>query len=177
MSIYNGSVYGSNLYDMDTVSFKQLVNSFSVATREIWELPRETHRYIVGELAGLHLQTIVLSNKIGFYRRLRESSKVAVRNLYAVVKDNLRTVTGRSVRTIKNIGVELGLLSPNGDPIEMRVSDFKKSHRQVAVPEGEVHRISVLDDLLSIRSKWKYMEDDQFTIDDITCMIRDVCVS
>ena len=131
-----------------------------MATREIWELPHETHHYIVWELAGLHLQTIVLANKVGFYRRLRNSNKVSVRNLFAITEDNLKTTMGRSIRMLRNIGVELGLMTYMDDPLDMNISQFRRSHRQVAVPKSEVYRLSVLDDLLCLRSDYKYFEED-----------------
>ena len=38
--IYNSNIYGSNLFPLNS-------NSYSVATRVVWNLPRETHVYIL----------------------------------------------------------------------------------------------------------------------------------
>ena len=60
--IYNSNIYGSNLYPLHSDNLNKLFNSFSVATRTIWNLPRQTHRYIVDILAKRHLMTSVMSN-------------------------------------------------------------------------------------------------------------------
>ena len=60
--IYNCNIYGANLYALDSEHLRKLVNSYSVAMRNIWKVPRETHKYIVEVLSGRHLSTAILSN-------------------------------------------------------------------------------------------------------------------
>ena len=176
-TIYNGNVYGSNLYDMNCDIWKQLINSFNVATRTIWGVPRETHRYIVGELAGRHMLTNMFTNRIGFYKRLENSHKINVMSLFRTAANDLRTVTGSSLRKIRNECVELGLLNDDSNTLSLDIGQFRKSHRQCQVPENESFRISVLSDLLGLRTEYAYFEDDQFVLDDIENMIEYICVS
>ena len=174
--IYNGSVYGGNLYELEGTMCKQLFNSFNVSIRTIWELPRQTHRYIVGELAGGHMMSNMISNKINFYRRLESSHKVPVRLLFKLAARDLRTTTGKSLKLIQNVGIDLGLIGFDSDVLCIDVKRFKSLHRQVSIPEDEKYRLGVLSDLLGLRTQFKYFKDDQFVIEDIEDMIEDICV-
>ena len=176
-SIYNGSVYGSNLYNMESVMFKQLINSFNTATQAIWDIPHETHKYLVGELSAGHMLTNIIANKIGFYQRLRHSHKLTVRLLYQIAARDLRTTTGSSLRYIRNVGIDLGLLNYESDILGIDVKRFKSMHRHVNIPDEENYRVGVLTDLLDLRTQFSYFEDDQFAREEIEAMIRDVCVT
>ena len=119
----------------------------------------------------------MMSNRGGFYRRLRNSNKAAVRNLFAVASRSLKTVTGRSVRMLGKAGIHLGLISHEDDPLDMNIGMFRRIHRQVEVPDSERYRLNVLGDLLCLRTQFKYFEDNQFDIDEINAMIDHICVS
>ena len=176
-TIYNGSVYGANLYNIESKMCQQLISSFNIATRAIWELPRETHKYICGELAGRHMLTNMITNKVGFYRRLESSSKPAVRNLFSKVKSDLRTCTGLSLRYVRNVGIEAGLLNYENDPLSLDIRAFRGVHRQVPVPTEERYRLSVLSELLSLKTQFSYFEENEFENNEIDAMIEDICVS
>ena len=176
-SIYNGNIYGSNLYKMDGIMWNQLINSYNVSTRAIWEVPRETHKYIVGELAGRHMLTNMFTNRVGFYKRLESSRKINVMSLFRITANDLRTTTGSSMRRIRNEGVEVKLLTYDSDPLSLDIGMFRRIHRQCNVPESELYRIGVLSDLLGLRTQYSYFEEDQFSIDDIEEMIKNICVT
>ena len=63
------------------------------------------------------------------------------------------------------------------DPLNLNIGVFKRVNRQISVPDSELHRLSALEDLLSLRSQFKYFEDNQFNIDEINVMIENICVN
>ena len=52
--IYNSSFYGSVLWDLKGEKTKQLINSWSFAVREMWNLPFNAHRSFREQLGGFH---------------------------------------------------------------------------------------------------------------------------
>ena len=174
---YNSSIYGSNLYPLDSDGVRKLFNSYSVASRTIWNVPRETHRYIAEELAGRHLATAVMSNQLNFYKRLENSHKLPVRNLFSVVRNDVRSTTGLNMRLLHNTCVDMGLMRPEDSLTVITNRQFIQQHRFAVTPVSEQYRMSVLDELLGIRAQYQYFEDDFFTIDEITNMINDLCTS
>ena len=58
--MYNSSFYGSMLWDLKGEKAKQLMNSWSVSVREMWDLPRNTHRTFIEPLGGPNAQTLIL---------------------------------------------------------------------------------------------------------------------
>ena len=175
--IYNSSIYGSNLYPLNSLNLDKLYKSFNTSIRAIWDLPRNTHRYIACNLTHRHISTAIISNKINFYRKLENSSKSAVRLLFNTVRDDKRTVTGANLSFITNIVTDLGLVKYEENVTMTDTRQFSRLHEYVMIPESEQHRLPVLHDLLSIRTQYAYFEDDQFTIDDLNNMIEHICSS
>ena len=138
-------------------------------------MPRETHRYIAEELAGRHLATSVMSNQLNFYKRLENSHKLPVRNLFSLVRDDVRLTTGLNIRMLRNTCVDLGLMRPDDSITVINNRQFSQQYRFAVTPESERYRLGILDELLSIRSQYQYFEDDFLTVEDITIMINDIC--
>ena len=173
--IYNSNIYGSNLFPLDCEGVMKIFNSYSVATRTIWNVPRETHRYIAEELAGRHLATSMMSNQLNFYRKLESSHKLPVRNLFSIVSEDVRSTTGMNMRLLRNTCIDLGLMRPSDSLSSVNSRHFSQQHRFAVTPESERYRLGILDELLSIRSQYQYFEDDFLTIEDITIMINNIC--
>ena len=173
--IYNGSIYGANLYPIRCHSFKLLMNSFTRSSRIIWNVPHDTHRYIAENLAGGHLITSILSNMIGFYGRLVNSMKPPVRNLMKMSMGDMRTVTGINCKTLRDEGIHVGLINQNENFEDIDRKQFRQKYKFAPIPPEEEYRVGILNDLLGMRSRYSYFEDNQFLSDDIECMIRDVC--
>ena len=75
--LYNSSFYGSSLWDLTGDMTKQVVNSWSVSVRHMWDLPLSTHRNLIEPLSGTHAETMLLSRYAMFIQSLRKTSRVA----------------------------------------------------------------------------------------------------
>ena len=91
--LYNSSFYGSSLWDLTGDMTKQVVNSWSVSVRHMWDLPLSTHRNLIEPLSGTHAETMLLSRYAMFIQSLRKTSRVAVQFLLQVVSKDMKTVT------------------------------------------------------------------------------------
>ena len=76
--IYNSSFPGSVLYDLTSTSVNQLVNSWSVATRDTWDLPRDIHRFFMEELGGTHAKVMLYTRFVSFIQSTGRHSKFPV---------------------------------------------------------------------------------------------------
>ena len=73
----------------------------------MWDLPYNSHRYLIEELSGMHAQTMPICRFTNFIQSIKKSPKQAVQFLYQKVKRNLDTVTGKNIRyVVENSGVE-----------------------------------------------------------------------
>lgn len=106
-NIYNGSIYGTNLYPLRRDAIRKLLNSHTVAIWNIYNIPRDTHDYIAANLGGIHLQTKIMCNKIKLYRRLRNNNTLPVALLSKKAEDDLRTKTGLNIRYLKNEAIQI----------------------------------------------------------------------
>ena len=117
--IYNTSFPGSVLWDYRSEMFNQIVNSWSVSIRHMWELPHSTTRHLIEPLGGQHVYTMILARYVKFIQSISKSSKLAVRYLLQKVMNNYNTQTGNNIRFILNkVGAE--------DIMKVKVEDVKK---------------------------------------------------
>ena len=75
LKIYNASIYGSNLYDLNHHIITKIVSAYNNAVRMVWGIPRCAHRYWVEVLSGTHMLTSIKSNQIGFMKRVKSINK------------------------------------------------------------------------------------------------------
>ena len=57
--VYNSSV----LYDLASDQVGQLTSSWYVSVRKMWELPMQTHRYLIEPLSGNHAHSMIIVNR------------------------------------------------------------------------------------------------------------------
>ena len=88
--VYNSSFPGSLLYDLSSNACKQLVNSWSVSVRQMWNLPFNAHRYLIEPLSGHHAETMLFSRYVNFVQNcILKSTKHAVILLFLKVSKNI----------------------------------------------------------------------------------------
>ena len=154
--VYNGHHYGSVLWDLYGKEANMVYNTWSVSIRRMLRLDRRTHRYLIEPLSGMeHLKKTVFRAFTSFTRKLETSPKAAVREVYAVVKNDCRSVTGANLRNI-NIECMVDPSRPYSD-----VSVQKKQF--FPTPPDAEWRISLIQDLIDMRdrggdSTWKKEE-------------------
>ena len=116
LHIYATAVYGSNVWDIQSPGCEKLYNSYNVAIRNILNIDRTSHRYMIEPLSDkAHLKTLLASRYTTFYRSLVDSKKFPVRYLARISEDDNRTVIGKTLSFLKttcNVS-DLSLLRPS----------------------------------------------------------------
>ena len=173
--LYNSHFTGSPLWDFGSVNFNQLCRSWNVNLRAMFNLPWNTHCWIMEELTGgRHARQMMFSRYIKFVDKLATNKRSMIRSLFELVRNNAQTTTGSNLRTIM---LETGL------PINPGVTSpwVLANHRVYGgVPAGEEWKIPLLTNLIEVRDdRWQVIFDEESEItlqnEDIDAMIADIC--
>ena len=142
------SFYGSNLWDLFCKDTERVYTAYNVAVRNILNVDRCTHRFLIEPLSdSLHLKTILASKFVTFHESLMTSSKLPVRFLAHLVADDLRTVHGRNLYGIATL---CGMRQPI-DFGQLRSRLVKNSVRYRTIPDSEEWRVNMCKELLNVR--------------------------
>ena len=143
-SIYNSSFPGSTLYDITSESVRQLVNSWSVSVRQMWNLPLNAHRYLVEPLGGEHAFSMITIRFVKFLQSIRKSEKIPVQFMLRKVLDNVNTVTGKNARFIQErIGTYDSLLNIN-------TKQLKSKLKFCPIENADVWKVNLIREITNI---------------------------
>ena len=151
--IYNSSFPGSVLWDLSSRNVNQLVNSWSVATRHMWDLPWDSHRYLMEELGGTHAKTMLYTRFVSFIQSIGRHSKFPVQFLLNLTKKNVMSVTGKNIRHILN---ETG----QTDIFKVKVSEMKKSVKFCEVQGEDKWKPDMIKELTNVKKGSMFLEGE-----------------
>ena len=99
--MYNTAFYGSNCWDFSSAEVSRFAKTWNVNIRIMFNLPRETHCWIVEELSGgKHFLQMIFSRFVKYLSALKNNRRPAIRELYYISAGDVRTTTGGNVRRI-----------------------------------------------------------------------------
>ena len=164
---YACCVYGSNTWDLFSTECNRLYTSYNVTLRNIMNLPRTTHRYVLECLTDIpHLYVQLLSRYVTFAKNLQTSS-FPIRFLSSLCISDMRTVIGRSLSRIST-------LCDNIDGIQgLSANEVKKKIKYASIPATETWRIEVINDMR------KFLTSDTFGLsyDEAMAIMKHACCS
>ena len=151
--IYNSSFPGSVLWDLSSENAKMIVNTWSVAVRHMWDLPYNSHRYLIEELSGVHASTMLICRFTNFIQSIKKSRKSAVQYLYQKVKNNLNTVTGRNIRFV----VE----ASGCESIEnIKTSELKRKLKFCESSAENDWKIKMIKEIVDLKQNVLFLDDE-----------------
>ena len=165
LNIYAVSFHGSGLWDLFSSNCDRVYKAWNVAVRFAWNVPRETHRYLIEEISGcLHPKVMLASRLVKFVEQLRTSTKMGVRMLASLALSDQRSVLGRSmVRVARECSVEAMNLTPAMVKSQLHYFD---------VPDDEKWRIGPIQEILD-----EQLVIPGFTRDETATMLANLCKS
>ena len=161
-------MYGSNLWDIRSPNCEKIYSSYNVAIRNIMNLDRKMHRFLIEPLSGkLHLKTLLAARYVGFYKSVTECNKFPVRYLMRLAESDHRTVIGRTLHWLNDIcGVsESSMLTP---------SLVKRKLRYKPVDQEEAWKVNVAIEIVEAIKDTEIIED--FSKDELRTMLDFVCI-
>ena len=157
-NIYNTSFYGAPLWDMFSRNFEKLEKTWNVSIRTMLSLPRNTHRYFLEPLSGSHHIIKSLRNRfLKFVSSIADGKKKVLRRVLEIVKNDVRSVTGRNLRYLKMRTVNFN---------EKELNVYEKPYR--SVPNCEMWRLSMVREIIESRCGGLSMNISKQEVDDIT---------
>ena len=86
-NIFNTHFYGATLWDLLSAPLQHIEKSWNTSQRIMMGLPRTTHRYLIEPLSGRsHIICSIWTRFLKFTRKLKESKKTIIRNVFNSVK-------------------------------------------------------------------------------------------
>ena len=102
-NIYCCSFYGSCIWDLSSQFVSKLYTAWNTAIRILYDVPRDTNRYLIESISQcLHVKTMLASRCVSFYETIEVSSKLCIKFLSNLCKNDLNTVLGRNLFCIAN---------------------------------------------------------------------------
>ena len=143
----------------------KLYTAWNTAIRILFNVPRDTHKYLIESISHcLHVKTMLASRCVSFYETIEASSKLCIRFLSNLCKNDLNTVLGRNLFSIAN-------------DCSVNLSDFgkilvKKQMKYFDAPLEHAWKVPVLQELLNTRTYNLYLEGfDDYVITEIINML------
>ena len=103
-SIWNSHWSGSVLWDLFSPESEQVYGTYNQSVKIMMDIPRSSSRSLIEPLTGTsHLMKVLIKRFLTFVDSIKTSKKIALKNLYKVVKDDCRSVTGKNLTKIMNL--------------------------------------------------------------------------
>ena len=152
LEVYATSFYGSSLWNLFSKEVTRIFSSWNVTVRNVFNLPWDTHRYLIETVSkSTHPKVMMCSRYMKFMESMgRTCKKRSVRYLAALVKDDRRTLTGR---TISSIASDCDVVSSSLTPIKDQGDEVHDC------PLGEAVETTLLegtarDQIWAVRATW-----------------------
>ena len=171
LNTYATNLYGSNTWDILSSDCERLFKSFNVTVRNVYNLDRCTHRYLLEPITGsLHLKGMLASRYVTFFNSLVNSKKMPVRFLARLAQEDLRTVMGKTLCSL----LSSCDLTPD-QTSQLTASVVKRKICYFATPNTEAWREDMSLELLKLRQG--QLELPGFTSSEREEILEHICVS
>ena len=156
LSVYSTALYGSNLWQVNSVEYQKLIRSWNTAVKIIYDLPYSTHVRLLEPLSPVpRLESVLTSRYLGFVENLSKSAKPPVKLLFELSNSDLGSQTGQ------NIGFLLAKHSKQtlGDLIRNSVSMKKQVINPL--PEDEKWKAGMIEELVLVKKGFLVAEFEE----------------
>ena len=139
-------------------------NTWSTSIKIMYNLNRETHRYFLEPVCEKpHIKKILAQRFINFTKSIRKSKKVALSNIFNIVKNDCLSFTGSNLRQLmllmKKDSIE------DLDPNEVMAINFAE------VPEREAWRVPIVKELIDIKTGEMFLPGEGLTPSEIADLL------
>ena len=142
--IENSHFYGSVLWNLASKEAVSLTKSWNVSVRRMFNLPRETHCYLIEAISNQdHARTLLDRRFLSFVQAIRTSKTNVLRSLLRVVECDTQSVSGRNLRSIL-------LRTAVKDFRKLRPDDVKVKYRDV--PRKEEYRVAFNKEIIDVKN-------------------------
>ena len=99
--IHNSHFTGSQIWKFGSRELLKFESVYNRSIKIMYDVPWETHRFFLEPLSGCpHISRILVKRYMSFIDSIRNSKKLALRQLFMVIKNDTRLTTGWNLRFI-----------------------------------------------------------------------------
>ena len=163
---YNCHFTGSPFWDLFGQDALKLEKTWNVSVRQMFSLPRESHRYLIEPVSeNLHLKKLLLLRFMSFLRQIKSSAKSVPKDLLRVIENDTRSTTGNNIRNILRLTQRV------------KIEDVSKHDIQnicyCPIPNNEEWRIPFIKEIIEARNS--SVEVVGFTSDELSDILEYLC--
>ena len=168
LQTYCHDAYGSMLWDLNSQEAESFYKCWNTNVKLVYGIPRNTFTYLVEGHFAKHIPSLrnqILTRYSGFFRTLLHSPSSEVQLLARLSVKDPRSPTYKNLELLKKrTNLE--------QPYQYSQARIKSSLKNIEVPELETWRLSLLDNLISIRNEQLARSQDSASI---VSMIESLC--
>ena len=121
----------------------------------MWDLPRDTHKYFVEPLGGMHAHTMIVSRFVNFVQNTLKSKKLAVQFMLSRSLANVNSITGRNASHIQQ------LTGYRCDILNISKKWQKKNFKFCKLDEKERWRIDLVKENTEIKQNCLILQEPE----------------
>ena len=166
--IFNSHFTGSPIWDLFCQDAKRLENSWNVSFRKMYDLPVETHRYLVEPVSEqIHLKKLLIKRFISFLQQIKKSRKMTPKLLLNAIMNDTRSITGSNVKRILVLTKKSKVEDITTEDIENIV--YEK------ISDENLWRIDLIKEITDV--KFGQLTVDGFSQEECEEILKFACVS
>ena len=143
-----------------------MFGTYNQSVKIMYKLPRSAHRFFIEPITGAtHLKKTLIRRFLSFVESIKSSKKIALKNLFKVVKQDCRSVTGRNLNMIKNLVGKEGI--ENLAPSDSDMTEY------CVIPETETWRLSVVNEITE--ANYGNISVEGFSRQELKIILKNVC--
>ena len=166
--IFNSHFTGSPTWDLFSDDTKRLENSWNVSIRLTYDLPFQTHRYLIEPISEhIHLKKILIRRFLSFIQQIKHSKKNIPKQLLNIIQHDTRSVTGSNIRKI--------LLLTGKDDIS-NVSKYDIDNIVYAeISDENKWRVDLIKEITDV--KYNQLNIEGFSVEECNEILEYACIS
>ena len=139
--------------------------------RNIWNLPNITHKYFLEDISeSPHIKSIFFQRFLSFINSIRISKKKCLSALAQFACKDQGSVTCQNLNLIsKESGIQ--------NVLEMNPRAVSQNICYAPVPDQDRWKVGFLKELLHLRQGHLELEANEFTLDEINTLIKEVATN
>jgi hypothetical protein len=163
-----GQLYGCTTWDLSGEEFRKTKNCWRTTVKDIYNVPRQTKRYIVDHLLSeeTSIESDVITSYVKFVKTLLDSPSRSVSLVAETCRTDTRSILGTNITYLEEL-LDLDMLSSSRMLIREKVAGL------VTVPDGGEKTLNYLAELIGDRIQLEY-GDHQNGIDGETQEDEDI---
>ena len=166
--IFNFHFTGSPLWDLFSRKAVMLENSWNASVKIMFDLPVETHRYIIEPLSQTrHLKNVLIDRFLSFVEQIEKSAKNVPKQLLTFIKKDVRSTTGANLRNILH-------LTNQTDIEEIKRHDVKLLKYKEIDPEDN-WKLAMIKEITDV--KFNQLDVENFEMKELEEILEFICTT